>query len=140
MRMLAALVVAVAGLFIWTAMFLGRDFYFDLMGLTGTVREQAVSYWKWNAVFQALFPAIMVMWRLVYADGETVMTSLGDFIHPFLTLALAKTLVTYALTDSSSRLRSLRRTAFPSVMSSATGSPPFGSAPYRFRSPPSWRS
>ena len=80
---------ALAGLFIWTAMFLGRDFYFDLMGLTGTVREQAVSYWKWNAVFQALFPALMVMWRLVYADGETVTTSIGDFMHPFLTLAIA---------------------------------------------------
>lgn len=145
---------ALAGLFIWTTMFFGRDLYFDLMGLTGTVREQAVAYWKWNSVFIAVFPLCMTMWRLVYADGETVTTSIADFCHLFLTLALsiplakvtgsaggsalgtmiadflaclimllhlfrksnevvpkwcfspslAKELVTYALTDSSSRL------------------------------------
>lgn len=80
---------ALAGLAIWTAMFLGRDFYFDLMGLTGAVREQAVSYWRWNSVFLAIFPSEMAMWRLVYADGETVTTAIGDFCQPFFTLALA---------------------------------------------------
>lgn len=80
---------ALVGIVIWTVMFLGRDFYFDLMGLTGAVRGQAVSYWTWNAVFVSVFPADMVMWRLVYADGETVTTSVGDFCQPFLTLALA---------------------------------------------------
>ena len=79
----------IAGLSIWTAMFLGRDFYFDLMGLTGAVREQAVSYWRWNSVFLAIFPSEMAMWRLVYADGETVTTAIGDFCQPFFTLALA---------------------------------------------------
>ena len=80
---------ALAGISIWTAMFLGRDFYFDLMGLTGAVREQAVSYWRWNSVFLAIFPSEMAMWRLVYADGETVTTAIGDFCQPFFTLALA---------------------------------------------------
>ena len=77
---------ALVGLGIWTAMFLGRDFYFDLMGLAGMVREQAVSYWKWNAVLLSIYPAAMVMWRLVYADGETVTTSIGDLCQPFFSL------------------------------------------------------
>lgn len=77
------------GLIIWTTMFFGRDFYFDLMGLEGSVREQAVSYWTWNAVLLAIFPADMVMWRLVYADGETVTTAIADLSQPFFTLALA---------------------------------------------------
>ena len=80
---------ALAGLVVWTTMFFGRDLYFDLMGLEGAVREQAASYWAWNAVFVAVFPADMAMWRLVYADGETVTTSIGDFCQPFFTLALA---------------------------------------------------
>ena len=80
---------ALVGLGIWAAMFLGRDFYFDLMGLAGTVREQAVSYWRWNAVLVAIYPAAMVMWRLVYADGETVTTSIGDLCQPFFSLAFS---------------------------------------------------
>ena len=80
---------ALAGLFIGGVMFFGRDFYFDLMGLTGAVREQAVSYWTWNAVFVSVFPTDMAMWRLVYADGETVTTAIGDICQPFFTLALA---------------------------------------------------
>ena len=80
---------ALAGFAIWTAMFLGRDPYLDLMGLEGAVREQAVSYWRVTAIYLAVYPAIMAMWRLVYADGETVTTAIGDFLRPFFTLALA---------------------------------------------------
>ena len=78
-----------AGLLIWAAMFLGRDLYFDLMGLEGPVREQAASYWRVTAVYLAFYPFTTAMWRFVYADGETVVTVLGDVIQPFLTLALA---------------------------------------------------
>ncbi len=80
---------ALVGLFIFMAMYFGRDLYLDQLGLAGSVREQAVAYWRWTAVYMAVFPSVMVMWRLVYADGETVTTAIADFSQPFFTLALS---------------------------------------------------
>ena len=79
----------VVGVVTYLAMFFGRDIYFDFMGLTGPVREQAVAYWKWMSVFAALNPFTMAMWRLVYADGEMVTTAIGDLSAPFLVVGLS---------------------------------------------------
>ena len=69
-------------------MFFGRDIYFDFMGLTGGVREQAVAYWTWMSVVAALNPFTMAMWRLVYADGE--MVTCAPFLVVGLSIAFTK--------------------------------------------------
>ena len=79
----------VVGVVTYLAMFFGRDIYFDFMGLTGGVREQAVAYWTWMSVVAALNPFAMAMWRLVYADGEMVTTAIGDLCAPFLVVGLS---------------------------------------------------
>jgi len=40
-------------------------------------------------VFCALNPLTMTMWRLIYADGETVTTAVGDLLAPPLTVVLS---------------------------------------------------
>ena len=80
----AALIV---GLAIWAGACLGRDLYLDVMGISGAVREQAVAYWRWIFVYYALFPVMMVLWRLVYADGETITTTVADaFASPLIVI------------------------------------------------------
>lgn len=79
---------AVVGALIYATMFFGRDMYMDLMGISGSIREQAVAYWRWTSVYLAVFPSLMVMWRLVYADGETVTTAIGDVCQPVFALVL----------------------------------------------------
>lgn len=71
---------AAIGLAVFTVTVLGRDLYIDAMGLSGGVREHAIAYWRWIAFYYACYPIKMVMWRLVYADGETVSTTLGDMV------------------------------------------------------------
>lgn len=77
------------GVLIFTVTLLGRDFYLDLMGLSGAVREQATLYWRWIMVFYSICPVSMTMWRLVYADGEAVTTAVADTLSPPLTIALS---------------------------------------------------
>jgi len=79
----------VVGLFTYGILFFGRDLYLDLMGLAGSVRVQAICYWRWMAVFLAVNPLTMTMWRLVYADGETVTTAVADLLSPPLTVFLS---------------------------------------------------
>ena len=73
---------AVVGLAIFTVSCLGRDLYLDAMGISGAVREQAVAYWRWIFVYYAFFPVFRVLWRLVYADGEMVTTTVADVFVP----------------------------------------------------------
>ena len=85
-----ALEAAIAvGVLSFLAMFFGRDLYLDAMGITGEIRVQAVAYWRWMMFFVALNPFTMAMWRLVYADGETVTTAIGDLSAPFLVVILS---------------------------------------------------
>ena len=86
---LALEVAACVGVLIFLAMTFGRDWYMDFMGLEGAVREQAVSYWRWVAISAAINPVTMVMWQLVYADGETVTTAIADLTSPLLTILLS---------------------------------------------------
>ena len=79
----------VVGALSFLAMFFGRDLYLDVMGITGEVRVQAVAYWRWMMLFVAINPFTMAMWRLVYADGETVTTAIGDLSAPFLVVGLS---------------------------------------------------
>ena len=79
----------VVGALSFCAMCFGRDLYLDIMGITGEVRVQAVAYWRWMMVFVALNPFTMAMWRLVYADGETLTTAIGDLSAPFLVVCLS---------------------------------------------------
>ena len=82
----AALVV---GLAVFTVSYLGRDLYLDAMGISGAVREQAVAYWRWIFVYYAFFPAFRTLWWLVYADGETVTTTVADMLTPPLLIILS---------------------------------------------------
>ena len=85
-----ALEAAIAvGALSFCAMYFGRDLYLDVMGITGEVRVQAVAYWRWMMFFVALNPLTMAMWRLVYADGETVTTAIGDLSAPFLVVSFS---------------------------------------------------
>jgi len=77
------------GALILVASLVGRDSYLDLMGITGAVREQAALYWRWIFVYHALSPLTTTMWRLVYADGETVTTAVADLLSPPLTIGLS---------------------------------------------------
>ena len=79
----------VVGALTFLAMFFGRDLYLDVMGITGEVRVQAIAYWRWIMFSIALNPFTMAMWRLVYADGETVTTAIGDLSAPFLVICLS---------------------------------------------------
>lgn len=78
----------VVGLSVFAVTYFGRDLYLDVVGVSGAVREQAIYYWRWIFVFYAYVPVGMTMWRLVYADGETVTTAVGDTLMAPLTLAL----------------------------------------------------
>ena len=79
----------VVGLAIFTVTYFGRDLYLDAMGISGTVREQAIAYWRWIFVYYAIFPVIRVLWWLVYADGETITTTLADMLTPPLVIVLS---------------------------------------------------
>ena len=79
----------VVGVLSFCAMYFGRDFYLDIMGITGEVRVQSVAYWRWMMFFVALNPLTMAMWRLVYADGETVTPAVGDLSAPFFVVCLS---------------------------------------------------
>ena len=79
----------VVGLVIFTVTCLGRDVYLDVMGISGAVREQAIAYWRWIFVYYALFPVFRVLWWLVYADGETITTTVADMITPPLLIVLS---------------------------------------------------
>ena len=77
------------GLAIFTVSYLGRDLYLDVMGISGAVREQAIAYWRWIFVYYALFPVFRVLWWLVYADGETITTTVADMLTPPLLIILS---------------------------------------------------
>ena len=81
-------VSVVVGLAIFTVSCLGRDLYLDAMGISGAVREQAIAYWRWIFVYYAFFPVFRVLWRLVYADGEAVTTTVADMVVMPLTVIL----------------------------------------------------
>ena len=95
-------VAVIIGLLLFLAMFFGRDLYMDFMGLEGTVREQAVSYWRWVSISAAINPLSMVMWQLVYADGETVTTAIADLTSPVLTIVLSTVFANYTGTAGGS--------------------------------------
>ncbi len=82
-------VAAVLGVLTWLLLQFGRDPYMDALDLSGAVREQAVAYWRWMAAYAAWYPVSMTLWRLVYADGETVTTAIADLLVPPTTVTLS---------------------------------------------------
>lgn len=58
------------GAFIFLAMTIGGDFFMDFNGVTGAIRAEAVSYWRWQAVSMGLTPALLLVMAMVYADGD----------------------------------------------------------------------
>ena len=86
---LALTASAAVGLVIFLVTLLGRDCYFELMGLTGAVREQASLYWRWIFIYYSLYPLMQTMWKFVCADGEMVTTAVGGTLSPLLTIALS---------------------------------------------------
>lgn len=61
-----------AGSAIFLAMFFGGEAYFDFNCVTGMIRAEAVSYWRWQAVAMGLTPPMLLMMAMVYADGDGV--------------------------------------------------------------------
>ena len=58
------------GLFIFAAMTVGGETFLDFSGVTGAIREEAASYWRWQSVSMGLTPLLLLVMALVYADGD----------------------------------------------------------------------
>ena len=58
------------GAFIFLAMTAGGERFMDFNGVTGVIRAEAESYWRWQAVSMGLTPALLLIMAMVYADGD----------------------------------------------------------------------
>ena len=58
------------GVVIFLTMSLGGNAYLDFTGVTGAIRAEAASYWRWQAVAMGLTPLVLLMMAMVYADGD----------------------------------------------------------------------
>ena len=58
------------GAFIFLAMVIGGEFFMDFNGVTGAIRAEAESYWRWQAVSMGLTPVLLLVMAMVYADGD----------------------------------------------------------------------
>ncbi len=58
------------GALIFLAMFFGGELFMDFNGITGAIRAEAASYWRWQAVSMGLTPALLLVMAMVYADGD----------------------------------------------------------------------
>lgn len=77
------------GVVIFLAMHFGRDLYFDAVGISGAVREQAALYWRWIIYYAMIQPVAKTLWRMVYADGEVRYTIIGDMMYAPLSVTLS---------------------------------------------------
>ena len=66
----SAFIAAGLGVVIFLAMTFGGERFLDFTGVTGAIRAEAASYWRWQAVAMGLQPAILLIMALVYADGD----------------------------------------------------------------------
>ena len=77
-----AMVVAIGlGAAIYAAMQFGESAFLELTGVTGAVRIQAESYWRWQVIAMALLPSVLTLEALVYADGDGVVALLAGGLH-----------------------------------------------------------
>ena len=77
-----AMVVAIGlGAAIFVAMWFGEMTFLDLTGVTGEVRLQAESYWRWQMIAMALLPSVLTLEALVYADGDGAVALLAGGLH-----------------------------------------------------------
>lgn len=77
-----AMVVAIGlGAAIFVAMWFGETAFLDLTGVTGVVRWQAESYWRWQMIAMTLLPSVLTLEALVYADGDGVVALLAGGLH-----------------------------------------------------------
>ena len=58
------------GAFVFLAMTVGGEWFLDFNGVTGAIRAEAASYWRWQAVSMGLTPALLLVMAMVYADGD----------------------------------------------------------------------
>ena len=58
------------GAFIFLAMTAGGELFMDFNGVTGAIRAEAASYWRWQAVSMGLTPVLLLSLAMVYADGD----------------------------------------------------------------------
>ena len=58
------------GAFIFLAMAAGGELFMDFNGVTGEIRAEAASYWRWHAVSMGLTPVLLLVMAMVYADGD----------------------------------------------------------------------
>ena len=77
-----AMVVAIGlGAAIYAAMQFGEAAFLNLTGVTGAVRLQAESYWRWQTIAMALLPSVLTLEALVYADGDGLVALLAGGLH-----------------------------------------------------------
>jgi len=77
----SAVLAILCGLFIGVTMSLLGPAFFDFMGVTGEVRLQAESYWRWQALAMGLNPLVMLMEAMVMADGDGVIAATAGACH-----------------------------------------------------------
>ena len=84
------------GLFIFLAMTFGGNAFMDFNGVTGAIREEAVSYWRWQAVSMGLTPILLLVMAMVYADGDgtVAMCAGGCYVGGTLLLSILFTVLT----------------------------------------------
>lgn len=107
MATMAAIAVGVA---LAVGMMAFRDAYFDWAGLTGSIRMQAVAYWKWKTIAVGLMPVVYLLEHMVYADVDETVIMVGNLLDIGLNITLSVLLVRKFGTAEGAALGSLLAT------------------------------
>ena len=83
------------GLLVFLAMTAAGEFFLDFNGVTGAIRAEAASYWRWQAVSMGLTPALLLVMAMVYADGDgtVAMCAGGCYVGGTLVFSILFTLL-----------------------------------------------
>lgn len=73
----SAFLAAGIGLAIYLLMYFGGGAFLDFSGVTGLIRAEAESYWRWQSVSMGLTPLVLLAMALVYADGDGIVAMLA---------------------------------------------------------------
>jgi len=63
------------------AMVCGGEAFMNFSGVTGEVRRQALSFWRWQIVAMPLTPFVLLLEALVWADGDGVIATAAGVCH-----------------------------------------------------------
>lgn len=66
---------------LFIAMTFGENAYFDFCNVSGVIRDEATSYWRWLAVAMGLSPIVMLAMSMIYADGDSVLSTVTGLCY-----------------------------------------------------------